>query len=515
MPRPQTPAEAAAFILRAQYYVTEQDIADVMRLGYEPWLDGKLGAAQSEMTGWDWLLRERANRMSALYSHEFATHMMWALLMSPVDGLRKRVALALSEIFVISNAGLPIESPSFAVAAYWDMLMRNALGNYRTLLTDVSLSPAMGVYLSSRGNRRGDPQTGRIPDENYAREVMQLFSIGLYELNQDGSLKMAGDKPIETYTQETVTNLAQVFTGWDFDPRNHVQATRPENVRNPMAVKPEWHSSEDVHIFGQTIAGATPPRQKLDRALDVLFQHPNVGPFIGRQLIQRLVTSHPSRQYVARVAAAFANNGAGERGDMKAVLKAIFLDPEAMAAGQGRAGRTFGKLREPMLRVAQWGATFKARKNPKVAASGTFPLWSLAEDLGQSPFDSASVFNFFRPGFVPPHTEMAAQGITAPEFQIMDEYTVVRYINLMTALVRDWYPVAGVYTAELALATKPQQLVERMNLLLAGGQLSPETMNTITQAVQAVPLDWEEGDKNRVCAAILLVMSCPEYIVQK
>ncbi|PAT39717.1 hypothetical protein CK621_14565 [Vandammella animalimorsus] len=502
-------------MLRCQHYVTEQDIADVQRDGYGPWLDSKLAASQTETKGWDWLMRENANREDVLFSHAFANHMMWALLMNPVDGVRKRVALALSEILVISNSGLPIESPSFAVAAYWDMLMRNAFGNYRNILTDVSLSPAMGVYLSSRGNRRGNPRTGRIPDENYAREVMQLFSIGLYNLNEDGSQEMSGGKPVESYNQDTVTNLARVFTGWDYDLTNHVRATRPERVRNPMALKEEFHSREDVTIFGQTLAGTMPAREKLDRALDILFNHKNVGPYIGRQLIQRLVTSHPSPQYVARVSRAFANNGAGVRGDMKAVIKAVLLDPEAMAPLEGNVPLTFGKLREPMLRVAQWGATFKARKNPDSTLPYGFPLWSLVEDLGQSPFDSPTVFNFFRPGYVPPHTEMAARGATAPEFQIMDEYTVTRYINLMISLVRDWYPVVGTYTKELALASTPQQLVEHLNLYLAGGQLSRSTVDLIVDAVADINSAGAAGAKNRVCAAIVLVMSSPEYIVQK
>ncbi|PAT40566.1 hypothetical protein CK623_05660 [Vandammella animalimorsus] len=515
MRRPQTPEQAASFILRCQHFVTPKDIEDIQRMGYEPWLDAQLAAPQREMTGWQWAMREGLNTEEHLNT-QHTGYMSWFMLMNPVDGMRKRVALAWSEILVVASREVLIESPTFAMAAYWDLLMRNAFGNYRTMLGEISLNPAMGAYLSSLGNRRADPRRGRIPDENYAREVMQLFSIGLYELNQDGSLKLAGGKPIETYTQETVTNMARVFTGWDYDERGHVRATNPLRVRNPMALKPDWHATEDVTLFGQTMAGSEPARRKLDWALDLLFNHPNVGPFIGRQLIQRLVTSNPSAQYVARVAAAFANNGRGERGDMKAVIKAVLLDPEVMAATEGRAPNDFGKLREPMLRIAQWGATFKARKRADAPNKASFPMYDLTEDVGQTPLNSMSVFNFFRPGYIPPQTAMAAKGATAPEFQILDEYTVVGYINTMNALLRSWHQVEGDYRHELTMVEDPMRLVRYLNLILAGGQLSQRTVERIAQATESVRIGGsDESRMNRVRAAIFMVMCCPEYIVQK
>ncbi|WP_172425732.1 DUF1800 domain-containing protein, partial [Vandammella animalimorsus] len=513
--RPQTPAQAASFILRCQHYVTEKDIEDVLRMGYEPWLDAQLAAPQKEVTGWQWSINEKLNTLETI-NYQDVPYMMWYMLMNPIDGVRKRVALALSEIFVVSTVELRGESSQFKVAAYWDLLMRNAFGSYRTLLTDVSLSPAMGVYLSSRGNRRANPRTGRIPDENYAREVMQLFSIGLYELNQDGSLKLAGGKPIETYTQETVSNMARVFTGWDYDMTGHIKGTNPLRERNPMALRPELHSPEDVTLFGQTMAGSEPARRKLDWALDLLFNHPNVGPFIGRQLIQRLVTSHPSPQYVARVAAAFANNGRGERGDMKAVLKAIWLDPEVMAVTQGQAlPNDFGKLREPMLRIAQWGATFKARKKAGSTSRLSYPLPLFMQEIGQHPLNSPSVFNFFRPGYVPPQTAMAARGMTAPEFQILDEYTVASYINVISELVRDFRQVVGDYSREMPMADEPSRLVAHLNLMLTGGQLSQRNFERIVRATEAIAVKDEASRKNRVRTAIFMVMCSPEYIVQK
>ncbi|MDO4724076.1 MAG: DUF1800 domain-containing protein [Comamonadaceae bacterium] len=512
--RPQTPAQAASFILRCQHYVTEKDIEEVLRMGYEPWLDAQLAAPQREITGWDWGLREKLNTLETI-NYQDVPYMMWYLLMNPIDGVRKRVALALSEIFVVSTVELQGESSQFKVAAFWDLLMRNAFGSYRTLLGDVSLSPAMGSYLSSRGNRRANPRTGRIPDENYAREVMQLFSIGLYELNQDGSLKMAAGKPIETYTQETVTNMARIFTGWDYDMTGHIKGTNPMRERNPMALRPDLHSPEDVTLFGQTMAGSEPARRKLDWALDLLFNHPNVGPFIGRQLIQRLVTSNPSAQYVARVAAAFANNGRGERGDMKAVLKAIWLDPEVMAVTEGRVPNDFGKLREPMLRIAQWGATFKAHKRPNVSSRLSFPLPPFGQQIGQHPFNSPTVFNFFRPGYVPPQTAMGARGMTAPEFQILDEYTVASYINVMAELVRDFRQVVGDYSRELPMADEPARLVAHLNLILTGGQLSQRNFERIVRATEAIAVKDEASRKNRVRTAIFMVMCSPEYIVQK
>jgi len=275
-------------------------------------------------------------------------------------------------------------------------------------------------------------------------------------------------------------------------------------------------------LLGGTVvpAGQT-PEQDLDAALDTLFRHPNVGPFIGRQLIQRLVTSNPSPAYVARVAAVFANNGAGVRGDLAHVLAAILTDSEARAPA-GLSDPEFGKLREPMLRLVQWARTFGA-----TSASGAWKIRDQSDAgtaLGQSPLRAPSVFNFFRPGYVPPNTPALTAGKVAPEFQIVNETSVGGYLNyLMNVIssgVGDSREVKASYTRELGLAispsaASPSALVERLNLLLCAGQLSSNTVTTITNTVGTMASSTDSNKRNRVNAAVLMVMACAEYLVQK
>ena len=262
----------------------------------------------------------------------------WRSALAADDALRQRVAFALSQIFVVSLNDANVSQHPRGVASYFDVLGRNAFGNFRTLLEDVTLHPMMGLYLSHLRNR-GD--SDRVPDENYAREVMQLFTIGVHQLNQDGTRVLDGSgQPVETYNNDDVTGIAKAFTGWswagpDTETSRFNGGGSPSNPnRNiePMQPYPQYHSEAAKTFLGGTCSAGTMPRVSLTCALDRLFMHSNVGPFIGRQLIQRLVTSNPSPAYVARVAAAFADNGQGVRGDMKAVLRRILLDPEARNA---------------------------------------------------------------------------------------------------------------------------------------------------------------------------------------
>lgn len=508
-----TDQQAASFLLQAQISCTKADIAAVRQMGYAAWLSREMGAAQRGITGWNWLIQNGYNRADILYSRDYADPMIWAQLINPVDGLRKRVALALSEILVVSTNSMEIESPMFAMAAYWDLLMRHAFGNFRELLEDVTLSPAMGYYLNTLGNLKEDDKTGRVPDENYAREVMQLFTIGLYELNNDGTHKLRGGKPIETYDQDTVSNLARVFTGYDLDDTGHVRVTKPERFRNRMIVRNlRNHSQLPIRFMGLNIPGDATPAFKLKAVLDALFAHPNVGPFIGRQLIQRLVKSSPSPNYVGRVAAAFNDNGKGVRGDMKAVIKAVLVDPEARS--EDRFNDNFhGKLREPMLRLAQWASMFNAQ--PRQGRG--WEVWDQTDTLGQSPLCSPSVFNFFRPGYVPPNTEFAKYGLTAPEFQITDESSAPRYINRLADYVRGWHIIQCTYPAEEAMVLKKDLagLVEHLSLLMCADQLTPATKATILKGLKALPEKTRDYPKAVVTAALVMIMSCPDYIVQK
>jgi uncharacterized protein (DUF1800 family) len=518
--------EAARFLLQAQFSASDAEIASVRSMGYARWLGPQMAA--SSQTGWDWLDSKGygdPNNVANYYDQSAqGDYMVWNQLFTSSDAVRKRVALALSEFFVVSLTGLEFDWRSHAIAAWWDLLAQHAFGNFRTLLEAVTLNPAMGVWLNTKGNQK-ENSSGRQPDENYAREVMQLMSIGLVELNADGTEKRDGQgNKIDTYGQTDVTNLARVFTGYDFDqsqnqPTVVMGRTIPSTTftRLPMTLTASRHSNLAATFLGTTVPANTPGATALRTALDTLFNHPNVGPFFGKQMIQRLVTSNPSPAYVGRVAAMFANNGAGVRGDLAAVFGAILLDDEARGP-QGLAQASFGKLREPMLRFVQWGRSFGVQ-----STSGDWKVGELsnpATQLGQSPLRSASVFNFFRPGYVPPSTALAASQQVAPEFQIVSESSVGGYLNYMrdrilSGIATDMQPT---YTQELALVVDAAALVRRVVLVLGAGQISAATQSLIVTALNATPVTAASTDavkRNRVAAAVLMVMASAEYLVQK
>ena len=547
-PSASSDAEAARFLLQAQAYATTADIAGVRSGTFASWLSAQY-AKPLGPTGWDWLNAKGYATIDSTTRYFDNTYpgdyMIWNQLMTAPDALRKRCALALSEFFVVSLSGLDVVWRSHAIAAWWDLLVASAFGNFRQLLEAVTLNPAMGYYLNTKGNLKEDPAKGRQPDENYAREVMQLFSIGLYQLNLDGTEKRDGQQGgnrIESYSQADVTNLARVFTGYDIDMSQNVNTYDPVLNRNipnttparlPMVLNASRHSTLAATFLGVTIPAGTPGATALKTALDTLFNHPNVGPFFGRQMIQRLVTSNPSRSYVARVAAAFNNNGAGVRGDLKAVWSAILLDEEARnTTGLTQVG--FGRLREPMLRFVQWGRTF--------GIASTLGSWKIgdlgnpATQLGQSPLRPPSVFNYFRPGYVPPSTALVANRSVAPEFQIVNESSVGGYLNFLQGVVRNGlyvgapdqpnagsnasngYDITAAYAAELALVTDAVALVKRLALLLCADQLSASTQTLIVEALNATPVTAASTDavkRNRVAAAVLMVMASAEYLVQK
>ncbi|MDX8121792.1 DUF1800 domain-containing protein [Janthinobacterium sp. GMG2] len=444
------------------------------------------------------------------------------------DQLRQRMAFALSEIFVISMQNESVRPRVRGVASYYDMLGQHAFGNFRNLLEGVALHPMMGLYLSHLRNQK--ESATRTPDENFAREVMQLFTIGLYQLNGDGSLKLSGGKPIDTYTHDDVAGLARVFTGWSWagpdqsDARFYASTTDPDRDWKPMQNYAAFHSSGDKRFLGQSISGASSGQADLKLALDTLFNHPNTGPFFARQLIQRLVSSNPSAAYVGRVAAVFANNGSGVRGDMQAVIRAVLLDPEALAPG-GTTLRT-GKLREPLMRLAGWMRAFDAKPT-----SGRYNLYYLDDPLsglGQSPLNPPSVFSFFRPGYTPPNSTLAGAGLVAPELQITAEPSVTGYLNFMQEAINsgvgDGRDIKPDYTRELALAADPGALLDRINLLLMHGSMPARLRGQILTAVNGVSIPAATASNasqvaaaqaSRVKLAIFLTMASPAYLVQK
>ena len=543
--QPQSDADAARFLLQAQFSASTSEIVSVRSIGYADWLEQQFAATPGQ-SGWDWMLARdyqttnaTSRRFHASNIFTGADNMLWQQLLSSPDAVRRRMALSLTEFFVVGIPGLSerIRWPSFMIANWWDTLCSQAFGNYRSLLEAVTLHPAMGLYLNAAGNQKENPATGRVPDENYAREVMQLFSIGLYELNNDGTPK--NGVLTETYSGADVSNLARVFTGYQVDERGRVADTTTipgETIYDfayaakPMYFTASRHSDLEATFLGVTVPANTPGGTALTTALNTLFNHPNVGPFFGRQMIQRLVTSNPSPAYVGRVAAAFNNNGQGVRGDLKAVWRAILLDEEARS-NAGLTNPQFGKLREPMLRFAQWARTFGV-----TSAVNSWKLLNFGASIGQGPLRSPSVFNFFRPGYVPPNTTLASAGLVAPEFQLVSEQQVMDYLGAMYSPIRNGfnirnaavpenassgayaYDVKANYAAEIALAPHASALVDRLDLLLCAGQLKAETKALIGGALASpvVTASSTESDKlNRIAAAIFLIMASADYLVQK
>ena len=548
VPGQPTQAEAARFLLHAQYGASYDDISKVQNQGYSAWLDSQIATPMGQ-TAWQWLKSkgyDLINEEQLFFSDQPCSYMVWYQMMASPDQVRKRFALALSEFFVVSVQGIQLNWPSFAMARYWDILCSNAFGNFRQLLEEVTLSHAMGSFLNTQGNQKADPQTGRQPDENYAREVMQLFSIGLLQLNLDGTPKLSSNgQPLETYTQSDVTNLARVFTGYEVDESvGRFTSPRPPNYTvlkldytlQPLRLNPNRHSPEAKVFLGTTIPAGTDGTTSLKIALDTLFNHPNVGPFFGRQMIQRLVTSNPSPAYVSRVASAFNNNGKGVRGDLAAVLRAILLDEEATGSAS-LSSNSFGKLREPMIRIAQWARTFKV-----TSAKGTWKMqgstYSARESIAQNPLAAPSVFNFFRPGYVPPSSALSAMGATAPEFQLVNESTVASYINYLQNILyqgiwvrapelvtnpmdptsTDGQDIAPDYSFEFSLVGNTSALVQHLNLLLCAGQLGNDTVSMIVNALSQDQITAAASDSFKrihVARAIMFVMSCADYLVQR
>ena len=520
---PPTSVDASRFLMQSTYGPTTAEIERVKQIGYDAWITQQFNTPSMD-THWAYVtVRGGPIGKAPLRADEpFGQSVLdiqesvWTQAIKGPDQLRQRTTFALSQIFVISMVQDMTGAPP---AAYYDMLSRNAFGNFRTLLEDVSTHPTMGKYLSHINNLKEDPATGRLPDENFAREVMQLFTIGLWELNEDGTRrKDASGKDIPTYVRADVSGLAKVFTGWGLKgPAGQDFFGEPlfaEITNQQMTNYAAYHSTSEKKFLGTTIPAGTNGVASLRIALDTLFNHRNTGPFIGKQLIQRLVTSNPSPAYVGRVARAFANNGAGVRGDMKAVIRAILMDPEARDASK-LSDPQWGKLREPVLAFSAWLRAFDAQPDKE----GRYPLWYLndpATSLGQSPLLAPSVFNFYRPTYAPPG-EVLQRGYAAPEFQITHATSVAGYANFVGAIVDGGAGYGTIlprnnYATERALAENPGALLDHLNVLLTAGQMSANTRNTILPAINAIPAS-EATD--RVKTAIVLVMLSPDFVVQK
>ena len=531
------PHEAARFLLQAAFGpdsdssadadIIPQNVQQVMSQGFDGWINDQflrpVGLQQPYV---DYQIKSKG--------HVSKVNSWWNRVMGvpslvpngkaqAADPLRQRMAFALSEILVISDRVDALVNEHAGMANYYDLLLNRSFGNYRDLLYDVAMHPCMGIYLSHLGNKKAnDPVAGTFPDENFAREVMQLFSIGLWQLNNDGTqVPDAYSQPIPTYSIKDITEFARVFTGLDYATN---LAKNTDNHTVPMMMDDSHHDVDaktlinGVQLPARTasdtgVAGLA----DIHAAIDCLFNHPSCPPFISKQLIQKFVTSNPSPEYVSRVTAKFINNGVGVRGDLKTVLKTILLDPEArdptMLSDTG-----FGKMREPYLRTVNFARAFNSK-----STTGTYYIEGLSEVLLQQPYSAPSVFNFFKPGYSPPGPVSNA-GLVGPEFQVVNALTALAgpnfYYYAITDGLNSGYVDSGKevflqLAPELALADDVPGLMRRLDMVLTGGMLSPEQHQIIREAVEAIlkqPITKYYSYKlDRVQTAIYLIVSSPEF----
>ncbi len=484
---------------------TSAEISSVQSQGYDGWITAQFGLSRAT-SHYDWLTANGYAAADNIFTSRGFDATVWRQLIVSQDQLRQRVAMALLDFLVVGIEGLPGNWRAFNMAAYIDILADNAFGNYRQILQSISLNSAMGFWLTFVGNRKANVANGSVPDENYAREILQLFSIGLVQLNPDGT-PQGGD----TYTQQDISGLARVFTGFVYATND---GNTPDRYRLPLIANESQHETGPKSFLGQTIGAGQPAMTSLTQALDIIFAHPNVPPFISKQLIQRLVTSNPTPAYVGRVAAIFANNGSGVRGDMKAVIRAILMDSEARSES-GLTNSAFGKLRAPVNRFTAWARAFGAASAAETWGIGDTS--SSANRLAQGTGHSPSVFNFFRPGYTPPNTAIATQNLVGPEFQITNELSTVAYINFMQAAIQgnSVGDVRANYSSISGLANDATALVNQVSLVLAANQLSATTLATIRTAVESIATTANNATINRVYTAILLTLASPEFITQK
>ena len=535
----QSEADVSRFLTQASFGPRPADLTAMNGMSQSAWFRNQLALQPTlHVPGVRSAVRaaEANGTEDELYNPH--TNSFWQATINGEDQLRQRMAFALSQIFVVSDES---DAGGFAIsmADYMDILGENAFGNYRDLIEAITYSPAMAFNLTYMNNRPADEETGVMPDENYAREIMQLFSIGLVELNMDGSVRTDGSgQPIETYTNDDVRGLARVFTGLSFDSTQFWDwyENRAETAdHSRLLMWDDFHSSREKTFLGVTIPANTAGDESIRIALDTLAEHDNTPPFISRQLIQRFVTSHPSPDYVERVADVFVAGrytlpdstviGDGRRGDLAATLAAILFD--RVATNGENTDPTHGRIREPILRFVHWARAMG------VSNGDSRPLWQLnwgqsPEVLGQLPYRSPSVFNFYRPGYIAPGTATGEAELTAPELQITNSSSIMGFAGTLESFQRGWAQhdddgeipnYRPDLTLELSLADQPEQLVDRLDLLLTAGRMEPETRDRIIAVLnemEIAPFDSDTEDEDRrarVDVAVSMVLSTPEFIV--
>lgn len=562
LPKP-TRAEAARFLSHATLGYSLPEVDDLVARGYDAWLTTQFSIPNSKyLNHFDWL---SAKYPFGSAGNEFGPYRFTSSALRRIteggDTLRQKMTFALSQVATLTaTVDLGTAYVYFLAGGYYDILQNNAFGNYRALLEGISRSPAMARFLTFLGSRKA--QGTEVPDENYAREIQQLFTLGVEALDPVTGVPVinaATGRPYEPYGRPNIVNLAKIFTGWEesaaydnparfnsanFALTNSSTQHDTSEIKLQYTIRSNQNPSDASKVYAFTVPAGADALSRLRVALDGLFGHPNVAPFVSKQLIQRFTTSSPSATYVRNVAAVFNNNGAGIKGDLKAVIKAILFDESLFVTdglGQlrrtgGLASDTFGKLREPFARLTQWARAFGATSKSGRWDAGYYgDSIHTPENLGQAPLHAPSVFNFYRSGYVSPSSVIAKRppvtvvdGATtyvqpnlAPEFQITDEVTTVAYVNFMADVIDSNIGVSrraditSNYSAWLSKSASPASLVSDLNLLLTANRLSQTNIDRIVNAVSTMPAASDGQKRARVQAAILLIMASPEYLVQK
>ena len=523
-----TRAQIVRFLVQASYGALEEDIVNIQAIKYEGWLE-----AQMAMEPVLWV-----DRVATIDAIETAyrwhlSGLFWEGAVEGEDQLRQRVAFTLSQIIANNTVSDINHANPEIYAHYWDIFQRHAFGNYEDILYEISLSPAMGLFLTHLNNDKENSEQGTAPDENYAREIMQLFTIGLVDLDMSGAT--TGD---ESYTSQDVQQLARVFTGFSWSGGNFGRngpVDASAYVSN-MASFVERHEFGDKTFLGTTISNVTSPEDSVSQAIKVLINHPNTPPFIAKQFIQKLVTANPSPHYVERVSNAFATGtytmpngtsvGAGRRGDMSAMVAAVLLDEEARYLSATN-DETFGKTRGPVLRQAQWARTF--RDNVGRDINGVPPSfrsnWTNS-GMGQTPTRPASVFSFYRPGFVLPDSETARANLVNPEMQLMTASTTYGYLHYMSELITGPHSAwlnffTPDYSIAIGFADDAAALANYLNEILVYGSLTDEVYERVIAGIEATSItglsdeNLRDALQERVEIALMIIIASPEYITQR
>ena len=555
--------KAAHFLSHATFGPTLEDIealaARMRRVGrrraFREWIDKQLKADANyhkplalTMIAKDGFEPTATNISVSRYRH----HAWWHNAIAGQDQLRQKMAWALIQLLVIGETGAGFNTPQadtsgqgqwLGMSDYYDTLMKQAFGNYRDVLQDVTYHPNMGVWLTFVKNRKGDPNTGRLPDENYAREIKQLFTIGLHEMRMNGVLRRRKGKLIDTYDNEDIKAFARVFTGLSFAGGTSFFGAR-RNYNQPMVMYEQYHDTDEKTLLrGKVLPAGQSGDQDISDALDNLFNHPNVAPFIARHLIQRFVMSNPSRGYIRRVARVFNNNGRGVRGDLAAVIRAVLLDRHALRSQVYRMnwrnktltviqrGTETSRLREPVVRYASMFRAFNTEavypNNP-----GHYVMYSQSSTMNQAPYRSPSVFNFYLPDHQPagdilnykPSRRIPNGALFAPEFQILTSVTANRFANRLRSDIRDaaanfrvfnrngitlTCDVKFDFSREEALAEDPEALLQHLDLLLCHGKMRDESRKLIAAAIADATTD----PAMRVRGAVLAVLTSPDCAI--